>query len=146
MEIIKRPSIIRIIETDYFSLIMFLFPIVGWAFIFILRLLQNQISSEFVYFWIIVTVFALSSLLWRYSIFTSVFEDGQEVQGVISNLSFFRDRGRIDYTYTFQAQKYLRGNAVHKSKRVQALTIGDPVTLVVDRNNPGRAFIRDLYL
>jgi 20S proteasome alpha/beta subunit len=52
----------------------------------------------------------------------------------------------VDYVYSHQGQKYASGNAIHKVKQTLALKVGEQVVLIVDRNNPKRAFIRDLYM
>jgi hypothetical protein len=52
----------------------------------------------------------------------------------------------VEYVYTYQGQKYASGNAIHKVKQTQGLKIGEEVLVMIDRNNPKRAFIRDLYM
>jgi len=92
-----------------------------------------------------VTVISLIVLTWRIRQVFALLSDGLEMSATISNVSFFRDRGRVDYIYNYQGQKYASGNAIHKVKLTKNLKIGDEVIVVVDRNNPKRAYIRDLY-
>lgn len=89
---------------------------------------------------------AVVLLLWRISIFTAVFNDGLDTPATISQVNFFRDRGRISYVYTFQGQKYRSGNAVMKTKLTRNYQVGDEVMVLVDRSKPKRAFVRDLYM
>jgi len=94
----------------------------------------------------IITIVSISVIGWRVQAINTVFSDGMEMTAAISNVSFFRDRGRVDYVYTYQGQKYVSGNAIHKVKQTLELRVGTQVVLMADRNNPRRAFIRDLYM
>lgn len=143
----KQPSLIKIMTIDYLALLGWLFPVVMWGIYITLVILgknkPNDITLLVIY--AVITVAALGVLIWRIQVFKTVFSDGFETTAVIKNVFFFRDRGRVDYAYTYQGQNYTSGNAIHKVKQTRALMIGEQVTLVVDRNNPKRAFIRNLY-
>jgi hypothetical protein len=52
----------------------------------------------------------------------------------------------VDYVYIHQGNRYVSSNAIHKVQQTRALRIGDQVVVMVDRNDPQRAFIRDLYI
>ncbi len=146
MQPFKRPSLLHIIQTDYWSLMAVFFSIVFWIF-FIAQLLLGDIGARgFLWIALAVTVVALPFLLWRYYQFRTVFERGQEAPGTISNLSFYRGRGQVEYTYTYQDQKYTSSIGVYRSKRAKALKTGERVKVVVDPDHPERAYIRDLYL
>ncbi|HEX9838566.1 MAG TPA: DUF3592 domain-containing protein, partial [Anaerolineales bacterium] len=82
----------------------------------------------------------------RYRTISSVFEDGTEAKGVVTGLSFFRGRGRVQYSYTFQGEKQTSDNAINKNGRTRKLRVGEAVTVIVDPNDPKRAFIREIYL
>lgn len=144
----RQPSFLKIIMIDYAALLGWLFPTVAWGIYILLLALGNTKTSDYSLLIIFasITVLALVVLVWRVQVINTVFSDGIESTATIRNVSFFRDRGRVDYIYTYQGQKYASGNAVHKVKQTQALKVGDPVVVVIDRNNPKRAFIRDLYL
>jgi hypothetical protein len=91
-------------------------------------------------------VVAIVILAWRIRLFYSIFDGGIEAPATISNIMFFRDRGRVDYIYTIQGEKFSSGNAIHKVKQTRSLQVGEQVIVMVDRNNLKRAFIRDLYM
>jgi hypothetical protein len=52
----------------------------------------------------------------------------------------------VEYTYIYASQEFKSGVEIHRTKQTKALKTGDRVILMVDRSNPKRAFIRDLYL
>ena len=144
---VRTPSLWRIIQNDYVAHMAFLFPIVFWGlYVFFVLSRQGDGSQFFLYAAPLATVIAAAVVIWRYRIFSRVFSDGLEAPGIVSSAAFFRGRGRIECTYTYQGQKLISGNAIHETNRSRDFEQGTEVTLVVDRNNPKRAFIRDLYL
>ncbi len=144
----KRPSLIKIMTIDYMALSGWLFPVVIWGLYIFLVVTGRVKTSDFGLpaIFAAITMAALGFLLWRIQLFNTIFSDGIETAATISNISFFRDRGRVEYIFIYQGQKYMGGNGIHKVKQTQALRVGQQVSVMVDRNNPKRAFIRDLYL
>jgi hypothetical protein len=144
----KQPSLTKIITIDFAAFAAFIFPLVMWGLYLFLYLTQKLKPGEYVFPALIalITLAAVGVLVWRVRLFNTIYDDGIEIPAVISNIQFFRDRGRVEYVYTYQGQKYLSGNAIHKVRQTQALQIGAEVVLMVDRNNPKRAFISDLYI
>ncbi|HKJ37526.1 MAG TPA: DUF3592 domain-containing protein [Anaerolineales bacterium] len=142
----QKPSLFRVILVDYSSLLAALFPITFW----ILTTYYFYTGDDGLQFFVLlstgVTVLGIPYLFWRFHIISSVFEDGLEVQGTIMSVSFFRGRGRADYTYTHQGQKYISGNAISRTKYTRTLQSGQQVTILVDRNTPKRAFVKEIYL
>ena len=144
----RQPSLLKIITIDYIAFLGWLFPVVMWGMYVVLIVLGNVKINDFTLpvIFAVISVVALAILIWRIQVFNTVFSDGIESIATINNVSFFRDRGRVDYVYTYQGQKYVSGNAIHKVKQTLALKVGEQVVLMVDRNNPKRAFVRDLYM
>jgi hypothetical protein len=143
----KQPSLIKILTIDYAAFLGWLVPVAMWGLYIGLVIFENVESDDFTLPMIFaaITIVALVVLVWRIQVFNTVFNDGIEATATISNVSFFRDRGRVDYVYTHQGQKYAGGNAILKVRQTRALQVGEQVIVVIDRNNPRRAFIRDLY-
>ncbi len=152
-----RPPFTRIIWTDYIAFLGLFFPLMIWA----LYLLLVGFSSPFnpagettaavqenlrlFYISLALSLVGMSLLVWRLLLIGSVFLHGLEARGQIDEIFFYRDRGRVKYTYTFQGETYTSGVALHRTRKTRALQTGDQVTLVVDRERPKRAFIRDIY-
>lgn len=144
----KQPSLIKIIAIDYIAFLGWLFPVVMWGIYIVLLILGNVKPNDFTLpiIYAVITIVALVVIIWRIQVFNTVFSDGIEATATINNVSFFRDRGRVDYLYIYQGQKYVSGNAIHKVKQTQSLKVGEQVIVMIHRNNPKRAFIRDLYM
>jgi hypothetical protein len=143
--VFERPSLFRIVRTDYLASLAVLAPLVVWGMAVIFPLLGETDAAFDISLAGVVTVIALPVLLWRVAVISNTLTNGIDVAGVISNASFFRGRGRIDYVYSYQGEKLQSSNAVHQNKQTSALTMGSSVTVVLDPNNPKRAFVRELY-
>jgi len=153
-----KPSVIRIIQSDYIAILAIVFPIAAWLlyigtsyFGFVPGMrgrdaLTASDASTFLYLSLAVTLVCVPMLFWRVRNIQTMFERGIETPGQVTDINFYRDRGRVEYSYVFEGQTYRGGNALHKSKRAKSLRRGDSVVVVVDSQNPKRAFIRDLYM
>jgi len=144
----QQASIFRIVVVDYAALIAVLLPLAIWGVYLFIALSQGpeKVAGVFTAIALGLTAVGGAAVVWRIYLIRSVVNDGLEVPGVICSLSFFRDRGRVEYIYTHQGQRYQSGNAINRSPLTSRLRQGDATTLVVDRNRPERAFIRDLYV
>jgi hypothetical protein len=141
----KRVSLGKIVSSDYAAQIGLIMTLVGWGFFLYFRYIQNDPSMVYLYIALGATVIGLPLLAWRWQSISALLDSGTETNAVIHAIGFFRGRGQVAYTYTINGQKYLTTNAIMKNKHTQILKPGDTVTLVVDRENPKKALIRDLY-
>ena len=142
----RSPSLPRVISTDYPSFLSVLFPIVFGGFSLYFFFTGNDALRLFLPLAIGAALVGVPVLVQRYGTISSVFENGTEAKGVVTGLSFFRGRGRVQYSYTFQGEKQTSDNAINKNGRTRKLRVGQTVTVLVDRNNPKQAFIREIYL
>ena len=151
---VRKPALRRIIWTDYPAFYASLVPVVSW--IVLLAWLPDWrgdgpvISSEARPFFLtlaaIATVAGLGVLIWRVWLVYKLFRKGVQVRGKISSVEIRRDRGWVGFFYIFDHKEYTSRIEVHRNTQTKGLKAGDLVVLVVDRANPKRAFIRDLYL
>jgi len=58
---------------------------------------------------------------------------------------FFRDRGRIDYVFENDNNRYKHGQAIMKNKFTQKLYKGQVIDLLIKRNGKNRTLIQCLY-
>ena len=142
----QRPSLFRVISVDYLSLLSTLFPITFWIFSAYYFYIGDDSLQFFVLLSTAISVVGIPLLFWRYRIISSAFDDGTEAQGTIIGVSFFRGRGRVNYAYSFQGQKLVSGNTINRTKYTKDLTNGQQVTILIDRNDPKRAFVKEIYL
>ncbi len=142
----NRPSPFRIIWTDTLAFIAVVFPLVFALIIVINWALGEPLFDLFLWIAAASTVLGSGVLIWRVAAITALYNDAQEVTATITSISFYRDRGRVDYVFTYQNQKYLNKNAVMKNGRTRNILIGEKRTVLVDRDNPKKSILKDLYL
>ena len=142
----QKPSLFRVISVDYLSLLSVLFPIVFWIYSAYCFYSGDDSLQIFVLLSTAISIVAIPLLFWRYRVISSVFDDGIEVQGTLTGVRFFRGRGRVDYAYSFQGQKFASGNSVNRTRYTKELRDGQQVTILMDRNDPKRAFVKEIYL
>ena len=151
-----KPSIYWTLQSDYRASLGVLLPAVSWLlYLFVTHFglahgydpLRGAEGAPFFFYLGLVSLLAGGAFLyWRLSLVWSLFERGVEVTGTIAKIAFYRDRGRVRYTYTYQGQSYQAESAIFESKRTRGLKEGIRLVLVVDPDNPQHALIRALYV
>jgi hypothetical protein len=146
----KVPSAIRIMMSDYAAFLGIAIMVVPWAFpiMTIAGVLEDQDSSDLISFLVIAfvaTVLGAVLLYWRVGTVRRVFERGVMAEGTIVGIWFTKDRGRVSYRYNFQGKEYTSGKGIMKNSKTASLDKGMTVSLIVDPENPQRAYISDLY-
>ena len=150
-------SIKKIIKSDYSSLLSVIIPIVSWviyldvAHIGVLHNLFSRgrtVGDPYVFLLMAIcsTLIFVPVLIARIVTIKNHFKNGVEVDGTITSIFFYRDRGRIEYEYELDNKPYNSGNAIHKSKFAKSLKEGQKVRLVVKKDKPNKALIREMYI
>lgn len=149
----RVPSYSRIISTDYRAFLASLVPILLF-FLFLLYLvverslpqpLLPQAQQAMVLVFIVLTILTVLYLLYRAWSIRRVFQRGSDVQGKVTSLHFRKMGGMVGYTYSFGQKRVNCEAALRLNAHAKALRKGERVLVVVDHDNPKKAFIRDLY-
>jgi hypothetical protein len=152
-----QPSFFRIVKNDYGALLGLAFPVALWGLFIATNVFGFSLSrregelpadssdSTILYIAIVGTVLGIALLVWRVYTIQQFFANGERTFGRITNVAFFNDRGRIEYSYQMNGHPYQSGNAIMKNQKTQSFRNGDEIELIVDRSNPKRAFIKELY-
>jgi hypothetical protein len=154
-----KPSTFRIIQSDYLALLGVLVPIVSLIMYIAVAyfgyfpglrgrdpIQGTEGAPLFLNLFIAGLVIGVPLAIWRIRSIQRLFSKSVEVVGQITDVSFHRDRGRVEYSYTYQGQAYSGGNAIMKTGKTQKLRSGNEVVLLVNPDDPRRALIRDLYI
>jgi len=149
----RIPSFSKIMTTDYPAFLASLSPIVVFFAYLVFLVVQRNLSrpllpqavNAIVYSLLGLTVVFVLYQIYRSWIIRRIFLLGSEVQGRISTVAFRRLGGWVGYTYSFGQQRIVSGAALRRNAHTKTLHKGDRVLIVVDRSNPKRAFICDLY-
>lgn len=148
-----KVSITKAVKSDYLSMLSSIAPIVFWA-LYIdsqwIGIFQAPDQPSDPLFFLILAlsgtiVFGLALALRLQSII-SHFENGVEVEGMIKAIWLFRGRGRVEYQYQYEGIQYQSGNAIHKTEFARSLHEGQNVKLVVRKDKPNKALIKDMYV
>jgi hypothetical protein len=102
-------------------------------------------GSGFLNIAIIATAVLLPLCAYRIYAFIGIFKRGLLCKAEITEINFFRDRGRVNFKYALDGMDYTTGTPVMKNARTKALNVGQEVEIVVQPENRTRAFIVDLY-
>ena len=154
-----KPSVFRIIQSDYVALLGVLVPLVSLIMYIAVAyfgyfpgfrgrdpIQGTEGAPLFLNLFIAGLVLGVPLAIWRIRSIQQLFSKSVEVVGQITQVSFHRDRGRVEYSYTYQSKAYTGGNAIMKTGQTQKLRSGDQVVLLVNPDDPKRALIRDLYV
>jgi hypothetical protein len=160
----RRPAFSTILKTDWASFLSFLAPVV-FIGLYIALIVFGKIpdvralkragqirwigadEAHFFLYGAILLAFVGVIVFWRrYTSIDRAFTRGTERPGVVVFVRQFKDRGRVEYEYEVEGQKYRAGNAIHLTKAARQLKEGDSVSVFVDPRKPARGFIRELYI
>ncbi len=156
-----KVSIIKIIKSDYVSMIFLLIPIVmvvlyidteyfGVLGKFLSRRRHGSGSEGDSSLYIILTIISvvafIPALIFRIKSFANHFINGFEVKGIITAINFRRDKGRVEYEYQVDGEVYNSSNSLMKNKFTKTLSEGQEINLVVARDNKKKAFIKEMYI
>jgi len=149
----RQPSLFRIITTDRLAFILAIIPIVVWVLLFI-GILTDTLSDVRWSFSPLselpiaagITIIVIPLCIWRVRVVWKLLTQGTLVAGWVTNLVFFRDRGRIDYHYIYGENEWKAQAGVMKVKRTEAMATRKDITVVVDPKKPSRTLIWDLFV
>jgi hypothetical protein len=155
----QKYSVKKIISHDYItlaSLICFVITAVLLAEMYflgyfvskrLLELVYVPVEDRFVYYCIFggFACVGLACFIFRMSIIKSYFISGTNIKGTITGLTYWRDRGRITFKYTFEGQEYHRKIMIHTTSETSNLGKDDEVNVLVKPANHSKAIIMDIF-
>ena len=149
----RVPSFSKIIATDYPAFLASLIPIFLFFLYLVFLIVQNSLAQPLLpqaldavaYSLIAITMLVVIYIIYRAWTIRRVFQQGSEVQGKVSAVEFRRLSGRVGYSYSYGQKRLNSGATLRLSAHTRLLRKGDRVLVVVDHDNPKRAYIRDLY-
>lgn len=141
----STPSIIRIIQTDYYSFLSVIFLLILWSVFAITQILKLESPAGAIYVALALSLFAIVVIIWRYQTIQSLFSTGVETIATITEVWFYRGRGRINYAYTYRGREILTGDDVVPTNKSKSLRTADRIKVLIDPENPDRTIICDIY-
>lgn len=92
------------------------------------------------------TLAAILVLIWRVRQIHFLYDHGLEVKGVIIEISYYKNRGKITYEFVLSGENFTGSSPVIKNKRTKMFDVGEQVVLYVDEDHPKRVYMRDLFV
>lgn len=144
----QLPSPFQILKSDSLCVLPLVVIFFLWFYYLLDRLIPAAVPAGPNFLWIAasITVVGITVVVWRYFYIHALFEDGIEVIGTITTINIMGDRGRLDYLYTYQNQRYTGWVPFYSNKIISGLRPGEELFVIVDRNNPKRSIIRNFFL
>lgn len=86
-------------------------------------------------------------ILWviRLRYIASYFKNSFECTGVIADIMFYKDRGRVTYVYQIEDTVFKKGMAIMKTKQTKTFHKGQEVSLLIKKDTHKKAIIKSLY-
>ena len=141
----QQPSLVKIIWIDYWAFISTVFCFIAAGMYVYDVFFQEKSAQNFTWFAVGIFGLGLLGLAWRYISIVSLYNSGLETKATVSEVGFFRDRGYIRYIYPYENKKYASHMTVMKNKRTTRYRIGNEIEVIVDRENPKKSMIKDLF-
>lgn len=154
-----KVSTIKIIKSDYLAMLSLIAPVVTIVlfidskfFGFLHQFFSRGRSADpadpsfFLIMAIITICIFVPLFILRIKSIHNHFKTGIEITGKIVYLNLWKDRGRVEYEYEIDGEKYRSGNALHRSKFVNSLAEGQKVTIIISKNNHKKGLIKEMYI
>jgi hypothetical protein len=152
-------SLGRILWLDYPAFNAILFPVILWVITGILAVLDYRgfgqqdeagtitgTTQALFYVALFLSLICIPLVILRLKIFWSIWKEGIEIPGKITQTVFLRDRGQIYFTYRYKEYDYKARIVVHKTRQTTLVKKDEKVILVISPKDPKQVFIRDFYL
>jgi hypothetical protein len=153
------PSTFQIIKNDALACVAIILPVVMWGIYIAVTFFGLSFESKrsgttvanpdanpvFLIAPIVLSLLCGGILSWRLSSIQKLFKSGERVVGRIIDISFFKDRGRIEYSYSYGRQNFQSGTAIMKNSKTKSYQNGQEIMLIINSADPSKALIQDLY-
>ncbi len=145
-----QPSIKSILQADYGAMLCALGPLVFWGIAMGMAVVNSLDGKAQDLTMVVIasvgTAVCGPFLVIRLRSIFAIFRDGVEVDGVVTSVEFYRDRGTVEFTFPWEGEVWSVSRAIHKTDRTTALKKTQAVVVLVDPTNPKNAHLRDLFV
>lgn len=136
------------ISVDYVALLCVVVPLANWGVFVALAVgwvpADNdaaRMQSFFLVLAIVSSLIGLPLLFWRLRVMIRLVRLGVPVSATVSHVWFSRDRGRIDFSYTYQGESFSTGVALSRTETTEGIRVGQRIEVLIDPANPKRAIV-----
>ena len=141
----KQPSLLRIIWIDYWAFVSAFFCLIAAGMFIYDTFLSRTTTQNILWVSLGLLILGMLGFAGRYVSIVSLYNSGLEARATISEVGFFRDRGYIKYIYPYENRKYASRMTVMKNRRTTRYQVGDEIEVLIDRENPKKSMIKNLF-
>lgn len=137
-------SLTKQLKNDFATGILLIIPLVSWGLYFFhlkgflsykntggaIAPVSTSGSQIFLHLGIVLSTIILILLVLRVLLFMKLCKEGVVAEAKITHLSFFRDRGRIEFSYSLHGNDFSSANGIFKNKYTSTLREGDLIKVV----------------
>ena len=142
----KHPSLLKIIWIDFWAFVSAIICLIAIGMYVYETFLSRNATQSIT--WVAAALLSLSlfGVALRYISIVTLYNSGLEAKATVSEVGFFRDRGYIKYIYPYENKKYASHMKVMKNGTTTRYQVGNEIDVIVDRENPKKSLIKDLFL
>ena len=139
----KRASIGKIIVVDYWAFLSTAIAVLAAGFYAYNSFLSAKSIAGLDLYVVAAVALGVAGLVWRVMSVSSIINNGQEIKAAISEISFYRGRGFIKYTYPRDGKTLMGKTTVNKTGATSQFRVGQEITIAVSQ---GKSLIKDLFV
>jgi hypothetical protein len=142
-----KASLKSLAWNDFIGMNSLMFPSVFLIMAILFRFFDKEKSIFLFKIELIVSVVGIIVFIIRYQNIKWYFDNGKRIQGHIRGFWSYRgDRGRVYFEYQINDEIIRNSVAIHRSKKVNSFRKDDKVTILINKNNPLKAILLDIYV
>jgi hypothetical protein len=140
----RNVDILIVLKRDYLTSLFLLSPLALWGAVFIRNVGGHPLGAYLIAA-IAGTVVLIGAGLLRLGTIMSVAESGEEVKASINQIIMRRNKGRIEFTYVYDGERYEASMAFRSRDPLKDVKRGTNVLALVDPSKPKRAIIPGVF-
>ncbi len=151
-------SLKKILINDYISFLAWLFPVIIFVMSLFIEIfgflpdlkrgrppLGTEAIPFMIQFGLIALIIGIIIIIIRVIIIKRYFENGIEVNGEVTQIWRFRDRGRIYFTFWYKDLIGDNSSIVHFNRMTKTFLPHKQIRVLMKPNDPLKAIIKDLF-
>ena len=144
-----HPRLLRVINTDFLALLGVIGVPLVWVIGAVFPYMRKGAKFDEAFmlgFALPVSACCFALAVWRVWRIYNLFDSGQSVNGRLTDVVLWRDRGRIKFKFEFDGREFRSSMLVHQTDAVLKLQPEQDVDLLVHPAHPRTAIIKQLFV
>jgi hypothetical protein len=140
----REIDILLVLKRDYLTSLFLLSPLALWGAVFIRNIGGHDITAYLIAA-IAGTVLLVGTGLLRLGTIMSLQDTGAEVTASINQIIMRRNKGRIEFTYVYDGERYEASVAFRSRDPLKDVQRGTNLLALVDPQKPTRAILPGVF-